>query len=94
MLKVRVGRQKHKLVPDTQLSDQRVDRAGLNPALAASIAELSCSDMIVTVWIQERKGSEVLDYLHPGLGTREPLEKLLKDQPRRENSVTPINGTH
>ena len=77
-------------MPDTQLSDHSVDRARLNPAPAASIAELGCGDMIFTVRSKERKGSEVLDDLQSGLWTGEPLEKLLKYQPRRENSVTPI----
>jgi len=93
VLKIPVGREQYELVPDTQLSEQSVDRAGLNTTLAASIAKLGSGDVIFTIWSQERKGGEVLDDLQSGLRSREALEKLLKYQPRREDSITAIKRT-
>ena len=69
VLKVRIGRQQYELMADTQLSDQSVDRACVNPALAAAIAELGCGDMIFTVRNKERKRSEVLDDVNSGFRT-------------------------
>jgi hypothetical protein len=65
---------------DAELSDQGINRPGLNSALAAVISNLRSRDVIVAVRHQEREGREVLDDLFFGLGTGEPLQEFLKDQ--------------
>ena len=91
VLKIRVSREQYELVSDTQLSNQSINRTGLNPAPAAFVSQLCCGVMIFSVRRQERKGTEVFDDLKSDLGTGEPLEQFLKYQPGRENPVPSLN---
>lgn len=94
VLEVQIGGEQYELMPDTQLSNQRINRTGLNAALAALVSNLRCGDMIVPVRSEEGKGGEVFDDLQSSPGTRETLEQFLKYQPRRENPIPSLKRTN
>jgi len=73
-------------VSDAELGNQGIDRSDLNPGSATLIPKFGRSYMIFTVRLQQRQRCEPLDNLRNGLRPREPLEQLLKDQPRGDNN--------
>ena len=91
VLEIRVGGEQDELIPDTQLGNQGVDRTGLNTSPAALISKFRRGDMIFPLRGQHWKSSEVLDDLKSGLGTREPLEQLLKYEPGGDDPITSVD---
>ena len=68
MREIFVGGQKGQIVPDSQLCKQRVNRADLNTCLATGIPQGSRTDVIISIWLKKRQGSEPLNDLSLRLG--------------------------
>lgn len=85
---VAITREELKLVTNTKLSDESVDRAHLNAFSPAQVPQFGCFDMILHVGCDERKNRKMPHDLIAGPGTLEPLQKFLEDQPCGEDGVT------
>lgn len=74
-------------MPDAQLGKQCVDGANLHAALAAGSAQGCCGNVVLAIWLKQRKGSKSLDDLGPVPGAREPLQQFLKYQACRDDDL-------
>ena len=90
--KVVVRRQKHQLMPDAQLSKERIDRSDLHSPLAALVAKRSGGDVILSVGYDQRKRRETVDNLLLSFGTGESLQKLLQNQSSRDDALTRLES--
>ena len=79
-------------MPDTQLSEEHIDRSDLHPSLATLVAKRCGSDVIFTVGHDQRKRRETVHDLLLGLGTGKSLKELLQDQSRRYDALTRLEG--
>src|SRR5574337_645933 len=86
---VTVGCEKHESVTDTQLGNEGVDRANLKSATATAVSERGGLDVILQIGNDHRQhGEEHYDPI-PRLGPHEPLQQLLKHEPRRDDGLAP-----
>ena len=79
-------------MPDGELCKQCVNGADLHTRFATCISQTRSTDVIISIRLKERQGGEAFDDLSLRLGTRETLQKLLKDQPCGYHDVCPEQG--
>jgi hypothetical protein len=82
-----VRTQQREVVPYAQLRKQGIDCADLNSGSAAGVAKFSGGDMILPLWLKQRKRSKAFDDLSAGLGSGEALQQLLQHKPCRYNDI-------
>lgn len=92
VLKVLIGAEECQAVPDAQLGDQRVNCSKLNSSATARVAQCGGLDVIIAIRNQERHSGKPLENLGMRLGSREPLQQLLKNEPGRENGFPCSKG--
>jgi hypothetical protein len=80
ILKILICTEQSQVVTNTQLRDQCIDCAHLNPGSTAGIAKSGRGDVVLTIGYEERQAGEVLEDLVPRLRSREALQQLLKNQ--------------
>ena len=59
--KVFIGCQQLHVMPDAKLRDERVNRTHLNASSATCIANLCGLDVILVIWLDERKCCKAFD---------------------------------
>ena len=79
---------------ETELRQKRVDGSDLDAGATTSIPQLRGRDVVVSIWNQERQGRKPIQDLRPRPWAREPLQKLLQDETRRENRLAGLEGTN
>ena len=87
MSKVFVGCEKRQIVPDGKLRKQRINRADLNARLTACVSQGCCTDVIISIRLQQRQGGKSVNDLGLCLRAGEALQKLLKDQARGDYDI-------
>ena len=85
IVKVSVGSQHSEIVTETELSKQRVDRTDLNSSAAAFVPQFGRVYMVKPVGNQQRQRGEAIEDLCSVPRSREALQKLLQNQPGRED---------
>lgn len=79
-------------MPNGELRQQRINGSYLNSRFATCIAQPRGIDVIVPIRLKQRQRSKAFDNLGLRLRTREPLQKLLQDEPRRDHNVSSEQG--
>lgn len=62
------------------LDEQGVNCSNLNSPPPAQVPDLSCFNVVFSIWLEERKGCKSLQELGPGLGSGKALKEFLKDE--------------
>lgn len=91
--KVSVGRQHRQIVAQTELRQQRIDRADLNAAAPASVSQFSSFCVVAPVGNQQRQRREPIEDLRPVARSGETLQKLLQNEPGSDEFLAGIDGT-
>lgn len=73
-LKIPITRKHQKAVADTQLRQERIDRANLNAMTTAGIAKRRGLDVIGSIWHEQGKCGEPIQNLLTCLWSREALQ--------------------
>lgn len=92
MREVFVCREKCQVVPNGELSKQRIDGTDLDTCTATFISQSRRINVIFPIRLQQRQSGEAFDDLSLRLGTREPLQKLLQNQPCGDYDFCPEQG--
>jgi len=87
-----VGTEKRQVVPNAQLSKQRVDCADLNSRSATGVAEFGGCNMVFAIRLQQWKRCEALNDLCSGLRSGESLKQFLENQPGRNDDIGAHKG--
>ena len=82
-----IGAQKHQVMPDAQLRNERIDCSDLNTRPATGVPHTCCSHMIRAIRLNQRQRGEPLDDLIACLGTHKALKKFLQYKAGRDNHV-------
>ena len=93
-LKIVIARQHQQVVADTQLRQERIDRAYLNAMTTAYVAKGRGFDVIGSIRHEEGKSGESLQNLFTRLGSRKALQQLLYHQSRRQDRLAVLNRLH
>ncbi len=80
MYKILVSSQQYQVMPDAELSDERVHSAYLHAGSSTGVSERCRGDVVIKVGMQQRKRGEAFDYLCACLGAVKPLQQLLQDE--------------
>ena len=91
-LEVVVGTQQGEIVPNAQLSEQRVDGADLNARSAACVPKIGRCDMVFAIGLKQGKRGEAFNDLCARLGSGESLKQFLENQPGRDNDIGAHEG--
>jgi hypothetical protein len=94
VFEVLVRRQHDQIMPDAELSQQRIDCSNLYAAASATVPQLGGLDVIVTIWNQQRNCGETLDNLATGLWASESLKQFLQDKPGRDDRFAGFDRLH
>lgn len=87
-----VGREQSQPVPNAQLREQGIDGADLHTGAATAVPQLSGPDVIVPVRRKQRQIVEVVDDRLARPRPGEALQKLLQDQPGRDDHIAALQG--
>lgn len=87
-----ICREQRQIVPDGELREHCVDGADLNSSLTACSPQSGRTDVVVSIWLEQRQGGEPLNDLSPCFGSRESLQKLLKHQSGSNHHVCSEQG--
>ena len=85
--KIGIRGQHRQLEADAELSQERIDRAYLDAAPAAVVAQIRGPDVVVAFGPQERERTETLDDRIASARPPKPLKQLLQDQPGGEDRL-------
>ncbi len=77
---------------DAELGQDGVDRSDLDACAPTGVANVRCCDVIFSVGLNQRQGCKALDDLGLCLCAREPLKKLLQDEPGCDDYVISLKG--
>jgi hypothetical protein len=86
-LEVLVRGQQHKVVPSTELDQQRIDGSYLHTTATTGVADFRRFDVILTAWLKEGESKEAFHKLGARLRPREALQQFLDDEPGREDLI-------
>lgn len=91
--KVSVGRQHREVVAKTELRQERINRADLNAAASAFVAQFRCLDMVSPVGNQQRQRAEPIEDLGAVPRPGKALKKLLQNEPGGDELLAGFDGT-
>lgn len=92
MREVFVCGEERQIVPDGELRKQCVNGADLDTRFATCISQTCSTDVIISIRLEQGQSGKTFDDLSLRLGTRETLQKLLKDEPCGYHNVCPEQG--
>ncbi len=89
--KVIVAREHQQVVANAQLSEERVNRAGLHALAPTDVAQFCGANVILSLRHDQRQCRESLEYLFAGLGSRKPLKEFLQHEPSGQDGFPAVN---
>ena len=90
-LKIPITRQQQQAVADTQLRQERIDRANLNAMTTAGVAKRRRIDVIGSIGHEEGKCGEPIQNQLTRFWSREALQQLLQYQACRQDRFAVLN---
>ena len=78
VLEISIHAEHCELVTQAQLNQQRVDGSNLNTLVAAPVANVGGTHMIITIWDYHRQGAKALEDCGFRSRSAEALEQLLQ----------------
>lgn len=83
-----ISSEKHQIVADTKLSNERIDCPGLDAYAPARIAKGGCGNVVLAIRHEKWQSGEVLEYLIPRFGSHKTLEQFLEHQTRGDYGLS------
>lgn len=87
MDEILISAQQGKIMADTQLRNQRIDRPDLNARTAAGVAKPRSGYVVIAVRLHQGQRRETIHDLRTRFGPAEPLEQLLQYKPCGDDNI-------